>query len=319
MKKKNNTYRFLNILKKKEIDNFTQEEMEKYLLDNNIYSYYEDLTLPYFTSRDENGQNLLNDFFSITYVNNVVIDEMVDWFENTGSDFNGEFEGITDRIKGILNRALDDDDKKRIIRNEYEKYSNNLNEDPFMVDEYFLKDTQNGSLSDCICSCTFEINAVLDYITEGFPGLRSRTPFMECDHIRFSFEILKFLKKEMNKITGSFVENIDNSKPIKNFNNQIFRTKEAQQWFHTTLKEMGAINEENRPQRGIFQTRCQAIFSISECKKHIFKYKLLLRNYIKFLNDSYSAKITNYSKLSDGYDYKSDVKYYLRNYLKTLN
>ena len=313
MKKKNNTYPFLNIIKKEKYDNFTEDEKEKYLFDNKIYVPYEDLDHPFFNQPNENGKTFRDSFFSSHYVSNIVLREMVDWFVEIGSDFKPEFEGYKERIHSSINRALDNSDKERVIRNEHEKHSDFLSEHHYGVEDYYSINTKDGDLYDCIKSYSIDESLVFEYVIDGFPHLSTEYAFKDCDEVKYNLEVLKFLKEEMNKITGSKEEKVLKPKtttPLP-FNDGIFKTIEAQTWFYETLIEMGAINKKNKAQKGVFQTRCQAIFSISECKNKIFRNRLKLKDYIEYLNATYSAKITNNSRLSDGYKYKAEVKGYL--------
>jgi len=311
VKKKNSTYQFLNIIKREKYDNFTQDEKEKYLLDSKIYTRREGLNYPCYTLPDKNGNILIEDFFSVNHVNRVVIKEMTTWFKEFEYDWISQFYEYENDFEHRIERALDNSDKERIIRNDYVEYSDLLNKD-ITTENYFSKNAREGDIYDCISAFRNE-QEVIEYITKKNPSLSDMSPFEDCEQIKIWVEILKFLKKELNKITGSNKEKVNKPKPTTPlpFNDGIFRTIEAQTWFYETLIEMGAINEKNKAQKGVFQTRCQAIFSISECKNKIFRNRLKLKDYIEYLNTTYSAKITNNSRLSDGYKYKAEVKGYL--------
>jgi hypothetical protein len=308
VEKKNNTYQFLNIIKEEKYNNFTQDEKEKYLIENKIYVPHEDLDHPFFNHPDENGDVLRDHFFTANYVNDLVLREMVSWFVEVGSIFTAEFEGYRERFKIRIDRALDNSDKERIIRNEYEKYSDLLNEDYLIVEEYFLNNTKDGDLYDCICSFDIHESLVLEYISDGIPLLDFRDPFKECDKVRYNTEILKFLKKEMNNITISHKEKVYKPKSTtpSPFNDEIFRTIDAQNWFNETLNRMGAIDNYKNPVKRKFQPICSAIFYSNKCRKDILKYNLELQDYIAFLNKKYKTMIK--SKLSAGTNHELEVK-----------
>lgn len=313
MKKKNNTYQFLNIIKEEEYDNFIQKEKEKYLIENNIYVPYENLDQPFYNHPDENGNILLEDFFSSHHVNNIVLREMVDWFVEIGSDFKTEFEDYKERIHSNINRALDNSDKVRVIRNEHEKHSDFLSEKHYSVEDFYSINTRDGDLYDCIRSFSIYESLVLEYISDGFPFLSTEYPFKDCDEIKYNLEVLKFLKEEMNKITSSNKEKVYKPEFTTSlpFNDEIFRTIESQNWFYETLKKMGAIETDNTPKKRKFQPICHAIFYSLDCKKKIFRYNLELKDYILFLNSEFDTNIN--SKLSIGYRHVDEVEELLFN------
>jgi len=313
VKKKNNTYQFLNIIKEEEYDNFTQKEKEKYLIENNIYVPYENLDHPFFNQPDENGKTFRDLFFSSHYVNNIVLREMVDWFVEIGSDFKPEFEGYKERIHSSINRALDNSDKERVIRNEHEKHSDFLSEHHYGVEDYYSINTKDGDLYDCIQSYSIDESLVLEYISDGVPHLSTEYAFKDCDEVKYNLEVLKFLKKELNKITGSIEEKVYKPKPTTPlpFNDEIFRTIEAQDWFFNTLNKMGGLEESYTPKKRKFQPICHAIFYSLDCKKKIFRYNLELKDYILFLNNEFDTNIN--SKLSIGYRHVDEVEELLFN------
>jgi len=319
VKKKNNTYQFLNIIKEEEYDNFTQKEKEKYLIENNIYVPYENLDHPFFNQPNENGKTFRDSFFSSHYVSNIVLREMVDWFVEIGSDFKPEFEGYKERIHSSINRALDNSDKERVIRNEHEKHSDFLSEHHYGVEDYYSINTKDGDLYDCIQSYSIDESLVLEYVIDGFPHLSTEYAFKDCDEVKYNLEVLKFLKKEMNKITGSKEEKVYKPKsttPLP-FNDRIFRTMESQNWFYDTLNKMGAIEDYNKPIRRKFQPICSAIFYSISCKKHILKYGLKLQDLINFLNKEFKTKIK--TKLSVGHLHEDEVSKNIEKFIENNN
>lgn len=317
MKKKSNTYQFLNIIKKEKYDNFTQDEKEKYLLDSKIYTRREGLNYPCYTLPDENGNILIENFFSVNHINRVVVKEMTTWFKEFECDWISEFYEYEHDFKHRIERALDNSDKERIIRNDYEKYSDLLNND-ITTENYFSNNAREGDIYDCISAFRNE-QEVIEYITKKNPSLSVMLPFESCEQIKIWVEILKFLKEEMNKITDSKEEKVYKPKsttPLA-FNDEIFRTIEAQNWFYDTLKKMGAIEIGNTPKNRKFQPVCHAIFYSHNCKKKIFRYSLELKEFISFLNKEFNANIK--TKLSNGYLHEAAVEELLLNLVLNTN
>jgi hypothetical protein len=91
------------------------------------------------------------------------------------------------------------------------------------------------------------------------------------------------------------------------YNSLLFTSKNAQQWFGDTLLELNAIDGKKEARKG-FQAKANAIFSDISCKKVIFKYDILLKDFIAFLNKDYKVKIKTDNKLSDGTNHANRVK-----------
>ncbi len=311
MKKKNNTYQFLNIIEKEKFDNYTQDEKEKFLIDAKIYILKEDLNQPFYTSPDENGNILLDDFDESTYLNNLVLREMVTWFKEVQSYWVEDYYEYKYDFKNRIKRALDNSDKVRIIRRDYEKYSDMLNNDT-STDNYFSNNTSEGDIHDCIKAFNNR-EEVIEYLTNKTPFLNVMIPFEACEQIKIWVEILKFLKEEMNKTTRSNKEKDIKPKSTTplHFNDNIFRTIEAKNWFYNTLINMGALEEYNTPKKRKFQPICHAIFYSLDCKKKIFRYNLELKDFILFFNKEYKTNIT--SKLSNGDRHVEEVEELLIN------
>ena len=312
MKKKNSTYQFLNIIKKETYDNFTQDEKENFLLDTKIYIRIEGLNYPCYTLPDENGNILVENFFYVNQVNDLVVREMTTWFKEFECDWISEFHEYKYDFEDRIERALDNSDKERIIRQDYVKHSEKLNSD-LSTKDYFSNNTREGDIYDCINSFNND-EEVIEYITKERPLLGAMFSFESCEQIKTWVEILKFLKKEMNKITDSKEEKFYKPKSTTSlpFNDKIFRTIKAQNWFNETLKNMGALEEYSKPKRRKFQPICSAIFYSNKCKEVILKYNLELKDYIAFLNKEYKTSIK--SKLSSGANHELEVENQFDNY-----
>lgn len=100
----------------------------------------------------------------------------------------------------------------------------------------------------------------------------------------------------------------------KTYNKSIFKSLEAETWFNETFEELGAIDENKKKAKGL-QVKADALFKNSKCKENIFKYNLLLKTYITFLNNQYQAEIKSDSKLSDGSGHESKVEELIDSYL----
>jgi len=100
----------------------------------------------------------------------------------------------------------------------------------------------------------------------------------------------------------------------ESYNKKIFKSKEAQVWFNFVLDELSAIDE-NKKAANKFAAKVNSIYKRATAKNVIFKYQLLLKNYIKFLNKVYYLNQTYYDKLSDGKNYDKDVDVFIDSYL----
>jgi len=115
--------------------------------------------------------------------------------------------------------------------------------------------------------------------------------------------VLKILKQNLSYYDSS----IKVTQTVINFKNSIFISESAQQWFHNTLEELNAIDINNKAKKG-FQAKANAIFNDITCNRIIFKYGVLLKDYIAFLNKTYQAKIKNPDKLSNGINHEKKVE-----------
>jgi hypothetical protein len=115
-------------------------------------------------------------------------------------------------------------------------------------------------------------------------------------------EIVKALQSKYLGVTAIVEE-----KKALNYNSNLFISRESQQWFDDTLTELNATDEKNNAKTG-FQAKANAIFTDNNCKKVIFKYGLLLKEYITFLNTTFNAGIKSDNKLSDGVKHTTRVE-----------
>ena len=307
----------MGIIEKEKFDNFSKVEKEKFLIDARVYVRRANLKFPDCTLPDENGYIYIKDFFASHIVNKIVIKEMTTYFEEIEHVYFTDFIEFKYDFEERMGRALDNSDKERIIRNDHVIYSDKLNKDTSTID-YFSINSKEGNMFDCIHAFRNE-EEVIEYITQKDPFLSDLFSFETCGLIREWDKILKFLKGELYKIKGSNEERVCKPKPTTPlpFNDKIFRTMEAQNWFYDTLNKMGAIEDHNKPIRRKFQPICSAIFYSISCKKHILKYGLKLQDLINFLNKEFKTKIK--TKLSVGHLHEDEVSKNIEKFIENNN
>ncbi len=103
----------------------------------------------------------------------------------------------------------------------------------------------------------------------------------------------------------------------KEYNTQIFKTAEAQTWFFNTLEELNALDQSRTPKRG-FQARISAIFNDKDCKESIFRFELLLKEFVAFINNEFDNCIKNDKQLSDGTKYSKKVAELVKLHIERL-
>jgi len=308
-----NNYQFYNLISKEKFNSLNTKEKECFLLENKIFVNNEDYT----AAQQKNSiKNYGTDFYARHYMNNALKLEVVDEYLNQTSKY-WNIDILVKKISFDLKNAFDNDTKIEILKKYYHYYLDKIKNDP-LIEWYFY-----NSNEDFYKSTFIELSIVneedipfyMAFVHGEYIYFHSNSIFKGWGDLIKHDKILKAIKEvlisyQKNKPIKTEPENNKYRQSTPLYEN-IFRSYEGQTWFYDTLIEMGAINEENKAQKGVFQTRCQAIFSISECKNKIFKNRLKLKDYIEYLNITYSAKITNNSRLSDGYKYKADVKGYL--------
>lgn len=314
MKKKKNSYQFRNIIKEKIFNKYNQREKERFLIDKKIYiPRKNELNNPFWLYDYDysNDYEISDGFFEFTDMNILFIKEILKYCESY-SGFMPGYSTYEKRMKRIINMTLDDIDKEKIIREEYDEYLGILDAN-YLTEEYFDKSLKEHDMFGCVTIHGIDETTVIKFITNKHPYLGDDSPISDCRQIKKCVKILKFLKEEMNKITDSKEEKVYKPKPTTPlpFNDEIFRTIEAQNWFYETLKKMGAIETGNTPKKRKFQPICHAIFYSPDCKKKIFRYSLELKDFILFLNKEFNTNIK--TKLSNGYLHEAAVEELLLN------
>lgn len=123
-----------------------------------------------------------------------------------------------------------------------------------------------------------------------------------------NFEITIKRKKEFLNNKTIIIQN-------NNFNKDIFRSKNAEDWFNLTLSNLDALSTNDKAINN-FPAKVNAIFRNGDCKNHILKFNLGLKKFIEFLNEIYSLNQNYYDKLSDGQNYEIEVNTLIQSHLK---
>ena len=145
----------------------------------------------------------------------------------------------------------------------------------------------------------------------------SEIEFIQAQFYRYglrteTIKLLDYLKGL--QVDYQITNNVEIKVPL-NFNKTIFKSYETQQWFEDTLEELNAIDEKKEARSG-FQAKANAIFTDINCKKVIFKYNILLKHYIAFLNKEYKAGVKAKDKLSDGVNHSKTVENLIQSFIE---
>ena len=105
-----------------------------------------------------------------------------------------------------------------------------------------------------------------------------------------------------NTVTIEFLSENTNQPYCKN----IFRNKEAEDWFYSMLEEFNVNNGE----RG-FGAVIGGIFRNSNCKNHILKSHLKQKEYIQYLNERFN-KTMNLTNISNSNNYSNDIEKFIQ-------
>lgn len=105
-----------------------------------------------------------------------------------------------------------------------------------------------------------------------------------------------------NTVTIEFLSENTNQPYCKN----IFRNKEAEDWFYSMLQEFNVSNGERS-----FGAVIAGIFRNSNCKNHILKSHLKQKEYIQYLNDRFN-KSMNLTNFSNSDNYSNDIEKFIQ-------
>lgn len=119
----------------------------------------------------------------------------------------------------------------------------------------------------------------------------------------------------VNKVLACCDSINKNSVENYTYNTSVFLSFPAYSWFQQTLLGSGRLDSSNTAKRG-FQGIANAIFCNKNCKEHIFKHSVFLKEYIEFLNSTYKVNIKGNKQLSSGSIHESYVESEFSKYLK---
>lgn len=177
-------------------------------------------------------------------------------------------------------------------------------------------------------NCTFEIEDII--LSSEFPDTTKSEiiKFLKHKVINLNDKISqekKFLNwhlvvknrylREIKEIEHILIELEDlslNNNPLPkvlDFERNIFRSRKAQNWFFSTLEEIGAV-----PSKRGFGTVVSAIFRNKDCKENIFPDTITQKDYIHYLNSEFNLNM-NSTNLSIPDKYEPKIKIIMDNYL----
>jgi hypothetical protein len=237
-------------------------------IEHHYFRYYDDILLLHVTVAREEIQDNILKLDTIKIP--LYLDKTIEEIESSG------FQNIPSTI---LNKYI-------------EKYNIDVNLLPKVENEELSKILKT---KDYYQELPFDEFSEIEFIQEQFYkyGLRTET-----------IKLLDYLKGL--QVDYQITSNVEIKVPL-NFNKTIFKSYETQQWFEDTLEELNAIDEKKEAKSG-FQAKANAIFTDINCKKVIFKYNILLKDYIAFLNKEYKAGVKAKDKLSDGLNHSTAVE-----------
>lgn len=110
-----------------------------------------------------------------------------------------------------------------------------------------------------------------------------------------------------NTVTIEFLSQNTNQPYCKN----IFRNKEAEDWFYSMLQEFNVSNGERS-----FGAVIAGIFRNSNCKNHILKSHLKQKEYIQYLNERFN-KTMNLTNFSNSDNYSNDIEKFIQSHINS--
>ncbi|MDP9961665.1 hypothetical protein [Chryseobacterium lathyri] len=178
-------------------------------------------------------------------------------------------------------------------------------------------------------NCTLIIEDLV--LSSEFPSMTRQeiTKFLKHKTVNLKDKILKEQKfldwhltlknrylGEIKEIEHTLIEldnlSLNDNNPLSkvlDFEKNIFRSLKAQNWFFSTLEEIGAV-----PSKRGFGTVISAIFRNKDCKENIFPDTITQKDYIHYLNSEFSLNM-NSTNLSIPDKYEPKIKIIMDNYL----
>jgi len=157
-------------------------------------------------------------------------------------------------------------------------------------------------------------NAFLNDILEDGDWKQNSNEFQKfaASHfLEFNTSLYPNIKRIITNIFPELLENTVTIESLSQNTNQpycknIFRNKEAEDWFYSMLEEFNVSNGE----RG-FGAVIGGIFRNSNCKNHILKSHLKQKEYIQYLNERFNKNMppTNFSNPDN---YSNDIEKFIQ-------
>ena len=157
-------------------------------------------------------------------------------------------------------------------------------------------------------------NAFLNDILEDGDWKQNSNEFQKfaASHfLEFNESLYPNIKRIITNIFPELLKNTVTIESLSQNTNQpycknIFRNKEAEDWFYSMLEEFNVNNGE----RG-FGAVIGGIFRNSNCKNHILKSHLKQKEYIQYLNERFN-KTMNLTNISNSNNYSSDIEKFIQ-------
>ena len=135
--------------------------------------------------------------------------------------------------------------------------------------------------------------------------------FAASHFLEFNESLYPNIKRIITNIFPELLENTVTIESLSQNTNQpycknIFRDKEAEDWFYSMLEEFNVSNGE----RG-FGAVIGGIFRNSNCKNHILKSHLKQKEYIQYLNERFN-KTMNLTNISNSNNYSNDIEKFIQ-------
>lgn len=157
-------------------------------------------------------------------------------------------------------------------------------------------------------------NAFLNDILEDGDWKQNSNEFQKfaASHfLEFNESLYPNIKRIITNIFPELLKNTVTIESLSQNTNQpycknIFRNKEAEDWFYSMLEEFNVNNGE----RG-FGAVIGGIFRNSNCKNHILKSHLKQKEYIQYLNERFN-KTMNLTNISNSNNYSNDIEKFIQ-------
>lgn len=345
---------FMDNLKYKKIIDLEQykilncNEKKEYLINNNIFIIHR-------CYQSFNGELLQNDNFSefsnfFNYNNNyyqlneIIENEFYDYlYQNIEviSILSDDPLRVFRSIDFKLNYLLNIEQKLLFLQKEYEEnfkiflsfthfHPEGRNDNPYMKDGSGMTEYWKYFITEHFEAELFE------YFTTGNVKFPKKDPSKNEDIGIIEHWSNMFISKKTMDYCKALIDHFEenrNNNIIKNFpskkpsninQNQyfsrVFKTEEAENILHETLKEFNVINKDDLADSG-FQVICSSFWKVANYitpKQYIFKENVKKSFFIDHLNEKYKAYIKETSKGSLSYNEENNykVEIFIKPYLK---